>query len=197
MINYPDGRTEFIGAVFDLDSHYWMDGMEEVHAVCYDSETGSIVRRQVGYFGCDGQNLCGCGYSVDITRENAKKVFEIYLKDAETEFFRSVADYQSRIHKNEKAVVVKGRKIPKGTKLDIFWVGERPTYRSRYYDWMHETEEIAGGKTENGEKVWIKTDYLQNITEYPPVSETEKQEFISDYLRRNLPVSVRNIIDRG
>lgn len=64
--------------------------------------------------------------------------------------------------------VIKGRKIPKGTKLEVFWMGERPTYRTKQLRksgcrWANETEMIAGCYNENGEKVWIKTEYLKYL----------------------------------
>lgn len=64
--------------------------------------------------------------------------------------------------------VVKGRKIPKGTKLEVFWMGERPTYKTQQLRksgcrWANETEMIAGCYNENGEKVWIKTEYLKYL----------------------------------
>lgn len=64
--------------------------------------------------------------------------------------------------------VVKGRKIPKGTILNVFWIGERPTYktktlRNRGCRWANETEEVTGCYNKNGEKVWIKVDYCQYV----------------------------------
>lgn len=64
--------------------------------------------------------------------------------------------------------VVKGRKISKGTKLKVFWMGERLTYKAQQLRksgcrWANETEMIAGCYNENGEKVWIKTEYLKYL----------------------------------
>ena len=64
--------------------------------------------------------------------------------------------------------VIKGRKIPKGTILKVFWIGERDTYKTRTLKrqgcrWANETETVAGCYNENGEKVWIKTDYCKYV----------------------------------
>ena len=58
--------------------------------------------------------------------------------------------------------------VKKGTILNVFWIGERPTYktktlRNRGCRWANETEEVAGCYNENGEKVWIKVDYCQYV----------------------------------
>lgn len=64
--------------------------------------------------------------------------------------------------------VVKGRKVPKGTILNVFWLGEKPTYRARTLRnqgcrWANETETIAGCKNENDEVIWIKAEYLKYV----------------------------------
>ena len=53
------------------------------------------------------------------------------------------------------AVVVRGRKIKKGTKLHVFWTYDRADYTGWH------TETIAGCFDEDGRKVWIRADYLQ------------------------------------
>lgn len=64
--------------------------------------------------------------------------------------------------------VIKGRKVPKGTVLKVFWIGERETYRTRTLKrqgcrWANETETVAGCYNENGEKVWIKSEYCKYV----------------------------------
>jgi len=71
--------TTFEGAVLKINEHYWMDGMLEETAVVWNSETQTIEYQQVGYYGIDGQNLCGCSYEVDATPETWKQVIR-YLK---------------------------------------------------------------------------------------------------------------------
>ena len=64
--------------------------------------------------------------------------------------------------------VVRGRKVPKGTMLKVFWIGVRDTYRTKTLkrqgcSWANEKEEVAGCYTENGDKVWIKTEYCKYV----------------------------------
>ena len=88
-----------------------------------------------------------------------------------------------KVSKGRKVEVVKGRKVKKGTQLDVFWVGERETYKSRQYSWMHETEEVAGCYDEDGNKVWIKTEYLKPIDKLKAPNAKERKKFIKAYIK--------------
>ena len=174
--------TTFEGAVLKINEHYWMDGMLEETAVVWNSETQTIEYQQVGYYGIDGQNLCGCSYEVDATPETWKQVIR-YLKPlALAAFEKSVIEYKNSIHVGTHALVVRGKKVPKGTKLEVFWIGEKETFQSRKYYWMHETETIAGCYDEAGNKVWIKAEYLKNIDPLKSPNAKERDKFIKAWI---------------
>ena len=175
-----DGKKLYVGATIGEWSHMWMDGMEEVTAYSWDGE--KIVSTKVGYYGCDGQNLCRCSWTVDATKEVLKAVRDYLLPTAEEAYRKAVQDEKNAIRKGRGAVVVRGKKVPIGTKVSVFWVGERETYRSRQYSWMNETEEVAGCYDEEGNKLWIKTEYLKNLTEVPEPPEQERRDWIKGKL---------------
>lgn len=181
MINDRNGNIKYVGATFGEWSHMWMDGMEEVHAVSWDGE--KIVDEQVGYFGSDGQNLCGCAWKVDATQEVMKQVRDYLLPSAEKAYREMVEKEKRKVRKGRIAEVVRGRKIPVGTELKVLWVGERPTYRSLMYSWMNETEEIAGCYDRNGNKVWIKTEYLKVTSDVEEPSEEYRKKWIAREMR--------------
>ena len=181
-IRYRDEGESFKGAVLKLEEHFWMDGMLEVTAVCWNADEQKIERHQVGYFGIDNQNLCGCGYEVDATVDTWRQVLRYLRPAANSAFARSVIEYKNGIRKGTNAVVVKGRKVPKGTKVEVFWVGERETFQSRKYHWMHETETVAGCHDENGETLWVKVEYLQSIDPIKSPNAKERRKFIKAYI---------------
>lgn len=182
MAIYEKGIETYKGAVLKEESHMWMDGMEEIYAVVWDADTKSIKRIQVGYYGIDGCNLCGMNWKIDATEETKRAVRKWLKSSAWKAFEKSVIDYKNGIRKGSNVKVIKGRKIAKGTQLKVFWVGEKETYQSRQYSWMHETEEIAGCYDADGNKVWIKTDYLKVIDEIKSPNAKERTKFIKKYI---------------
>ena len=174
----------FVGKTIGELSHYWLDGMEEVFAYSWDGE--EIVSTQVGYFGCDGQNLCACSWKVDATKETMIAVRNWLLPQAEEAYRKAVEEEKLRIRKGRKAEVAKGKKVPKGTIVEVFWVGERETYLSKQYYWMHETEEVAGCYDEQGNKLWIKTEYLKNLSEVEEPTEEEHKAWVAGDVKRRL-----------
>ena len=190
--NTRTGEIAYVGATFAESEHFWLDGMLEVFAESWNMETHEIVSTQVGYFGIDCRNMCPCAWKVDISTEVARDMIRTVKASAAKAFAESVIEEKNRVAKGRNCVVVRGRKVPKGTKINVFWVGERPTYRSRYYDWMNETETVAGGYTSDGMKVWIKADYLKVIDGIKSPDRRNREAFIREYVERNVPLVVRN-----
>lgn len=196
ITNYKTGEKSFIGCVIRVYSHYWLDGMEDEIAVVWNPETKKTESIQVGYYGSDGRNMMETSAKVDLTVENARDMIRCYIKkDALRCFQNSVQETKRRIYKDDLCKVVRGRKIKKGTVLKVFWVGEKPTYRSRLYscDFMSDTETIAGCYDENGGKVWIKAEYLEKMPECrlkSPVA-AERKKYIKWFIEKNYDYILR------
>ena len=163
----------------------WMDGMEDVFAVVWDSEEKTIKDIQVGYFGADGRNLMGVNWEIDATDETKKAVLKWLKGEAVKAFEESVIAYKNGIRKGSHVEVIRGRKVKIGTPLEVFWIGERPTYRSLQYDWMHETETVAGCYDANHNKVWIKAEYLKPTDIIKSPSAEERDKFIKAWVADN------------
>lgn len=179
-----NGNKTFDGAVIGSRRHCWLDGMVDEYAIVWNKENEKIEEVQVGYYGIDGYNFMEATFEVDLNAENARKVLRMLKKEAICEYAISVRNEKAAIKKGRVAEVIKGRKVKKGTRLDVFWVGERPTYRSTMYSYINETEMIAGCYDENGNKVWIKAEYLKNITQIKSPSVIERKRFIKEYIKR-------------
>lgn len=175
-------EPKYVGAVLDITEHCWLDGMTEETAVCWNSEKQEIERFQVGYYGSDGRNMDMTIAEIDASKETWREVLRYLKPAARSAFAKSVIDYKKAIHVGTHAEVVRGQKIPKGTKVEVFWIGEKPTWRSRQYDWMRETETIAGCYDEAGNKLWIKAEYLKNIDPLESPNAKERRKFIKAYL---------------
>ena len=179
-IKYKE-HTEYEGQVIGTDEHMWADGMLEEWAVIWNPVEHKRENVQIGYYGSDGQNLCGCvRCEIDFTSEIAQDIVRTTLAHAEVAFAEKVEADKRTVRKGDRVRVVWGRKVPKGTELTVFWIGERPDYMG------YHNEKIAGTKDDQGNKVWIKVDYLEVLTERPEPTEEEREDFIEGYLTRNV-----------
>lgn len=178
-----DGVKSYEGAVLSIEDKMWADGMYEEWAVCWDSEKQEIKRISFGYYGIDGTNLAGGSAAVDATPETWRKVLRSFRQDANKAFCKSVTEYKRGIRKGIHAEVIRGKKVPKGTIVEVFWVGERPTFRSRNYSWMQETETVAGCYDENRNKFWIRADYLKSVDLIKSPGAKERRKFIQNYMQ--------------
>lgn len=181
-ITFSNGETKYRGAVLRKYSHMWADGMLEEYASVWDADKQEILSLTVGYYGSDGCNLAGCHADVDASRETWRAVLRSWKPEALKAYADSVTQYKRGIRKGTRAVVIRGKKVPKGTKLDVFWVGERQTYRARQLGWLNETETVAGCYDETGAKVWIKAEYLKNIDPIKSPSPKERKKWIQAWL---------------
>ena len=177
-----NGKETYKGAVLKEESHYWMDGMEDVYAVVWDAETESVKRIQVGYYGSDGANLMGGSALIDATEDVKRAVRRSFKGLANKAFCERVIEYKNGLREGSMAQVVKDRKVQKGTVLEVFWIGEKPTYRARMYSWMDETETIAGCYDSDGNKVWIRADYLKVIDKIKSPNAKERRKFLKAYV---------------
>lgn len=178
-----NGIEEYIGCVISTSDHMWADGMLEETAWVWDMETHEYKGVMVGYYGADGCNLCGgVKVTVDLSEEAKRDILRTIKRTSALKAFeRSVIATKTAINKGTHAEVVKGRKVAKGTKLEVFWVGDRLTYRGMKCG-FEDYETIAGCYDEDGNKVWIRVDYLKNIDPIKSPSATERKKFIKAYV---------------
>ena len=179
MAIYKGREILYKGAVIDKREHFWADGMLSEYAIVWDAAEHRVKEIEVGYYGIDGTNLAGMRAEIDVNEETARDFLKHLKVAAVYSFCRSVTCKKQKIEKGIQAEVIRGRKIPKGTILDVFWVGERPTYTG------YGTELIAGGKDKEGKKVWIKADYLKNISPIKSPTPDERKKYIKWYMRMN------------
>lgn len=191
-VRFRGEEPEYIGCVIGTFTHCWLDGMDEEIAVVWDMESHERKNVTFGYYGIDGSNLAGGVANVDLSNEAARDI----IKTRKDSFIRQYNDMmkaeRARVAVGREAVVVRGNKIKKGTVLKVFWIGERETYMSRQYSYRHEYEKVAGCFDKDGNKVWIKVDYLKNISEIPSPTAKERRSMMNSYVFGNLePIVAR------
>ena len=189
MIEYK-GNVKYAGATFAETEHFWLDGMLEVMADSWDIEKHEIVSEQVGYYGSDCRNMCECSWDIDITTDVARDMIRTYKMKAYADYAKFVADEKKRPVKGRHCEVIRGRKVKKGTRVTVFWIGERPTYKARTCSWVHETETICGCHDEAGNKLWIKAEYLKVLDVIKSPSAKDRDKYVKAYIRRNVPSNV-------
>ena len=181
MAIIENGKTMYEGQVIGEYDHMWSDGMLEEYAVVWDMEVHDTRDIQVGYSGADGRNLMGdISYKIDYTEAVVQDVIETMRKRGLYAFERETERMKHTVLRGDRVRVIRGRKIPKGTELTVFWIGDRPDYTG------YRTETIAGCKTDNGDKVWIKYDYLETLETRPDPTEDERKDFVRDYVKDNV-----------
>ena len=191
-VRFHGNEPEYVGCVIGTFTHCWLDGMVEDTAIVWDMEAHERKNVQFGYYGIDGSNLAGGVASVDLCSKAARDI----IKTRKESFIRQYNDMmkkeRARVAVGREAVVVRGTKVKKGTVLKVFWIGERETYMSRMYSYRHEYETIAGCYDKDGNKVWIKVDYLKNISEVPSPTAKERRSLMNRYVFDNLePIVAR------
>ena len=84
--NTRTGEIAYVGATFAESEHFWLDGMLEVFADSWDIEKHEIVSTQVGYYGNDCCNMCGCTWKIDIGVEAARDMIRTVKASAAKAF---------------------------------------------------------------------------------------------------------------
>ncbi len=179
MALIKNGVVSYAGAVIDTWDHCWADGMVEETALVWELEKHEYKTVRIGYYAADGHDFVGIQAEVEVSMEVARDILRTMKTSALQSFCRSVREKKERIEPGITAQVIRGRKIPKGTVLEVFWVGEKPTYTG------YGTEMIAGCKDKEGNKVWIKAEYLKNITPLKSPKAAERKKYMKWYVERN------------
>ncbi len=178
MALIKNGVVSYAGAVIETWDHCWADGMVEETALVWELEKHEYKTVKIGYYGADGHDFIGIQAEVDVNMEVARDILKTMKTSALLSFCRSVQEKKESIEPGITAQVVRGRKIPKGTVLKVFWVGEEPTYTG------YGTEMIAGCRDEEGNKVWIKAEYLKNISPIKSPKAAERKKYLKWYVQK-------------
>lgn len=149
---YGKQEPEYVGCTLDTWEHngyhdsYW-------YALVWDKESQEL--KQIEY---DTTAAAGGGWAkIDATGEVLREVYRHYKKSV-TDFFDSTENPEraKQIKKGDMVLIVKGRKVKKGTQAQVFWVG------TRYNPYSRQNEERIGIEVD-GERVFIAMENAELI----------------------------------
>ena len=181
----PDIRYE--GCVIDT---YERNGYHDSdwYAICWDREKQQLV--EVEY---DTTRCGGSGYAkIDATEETLHEVYR-YLKRNAARYFDTVYNEKlaKTVQKGDSVLVGRGRKVPKGTVGNVFWVGSTYNYYSR------RNEDRVGIEKEDGERVFLPLEYVSVIGwENRLIHGKERKRMIRNHALISMPAHYRGHFTR-
>jgi len=121
MAIHRNGVTSHEGLVLGHGHTSWNDSMhiESFHAMVWDASKGAPVDV---YYKDDYSNTDG-SFEVDATPD-VRAAYDAYTDKITAAHVAYVAELEfNRVHKGKFVVVARGRKVPKGTRGQVFWIG--------------------------------------------------------------------------
>lgn len=146
---YGDDKVTYEGCVL---STYERNGYEDSdwYAICWDEEKQKVVEVEYDTTRCGGGGVA----EIDATIETVRKAYRYYKSVGKSIFDTTVNEAQAKKTRvGDEVVVVRGRKIPKGTVGKCFWLG------TRYNPYSRNDEKRAGIEI-NGDRVFVPEEYI-------------------------------------
>ena len=171
MIKDYNGNVTYQGCVFNLWEHNSYND-SDFYADVIDPITGEI--KSIEY---DTTRYAGCGTAqanIDLTKENYYTYLQNSYEKQLNEFVKKYQDDLRKVDKDKKVIVVKGRKVPKGTEGVVFWVGTQ-NY-DKYNRSGYEVTRI-GIKDEFGKIFWTSASNVEVIIQNQLSLEEIKHKF--------------------
>ena len=147
---YGKAKPEYEGCVVDLYEHngyhdsYW-------YAICWDREKKELVEVEYDTTAAAGGGWAEIDATEDVVREmyrfrkkSAKELFDTYGNEAQAK----------KVSTGDNVIVVRGRKIPQGTKGKVFWLGSKYNQYSRKFD------DRVGIEKPDGTRVFLNKEYV-------------------------------------
>ena len=187
-------NKNYMGCAFDKSDRYWLDGMVSEYIHVWDMEEHTAKTIECGYYGSDCRNmyqvdqLQGIPEKIDIMPEVARDMIRTYKKNAVKRFCDAVNKEKQKVVAGSMVEVVRGRKVKKGLKLEVFWTGEK------YNQYSRENELLAGcreiGADPKSKPIWIKAEYLKVLNPPKSPNKKEREKYLKWYVRHFVPAIV-------
>ena len=150
---YGKPDVQYEGCVLDTYEHNgtWDS---DWYAVCWDQAKQKIVRVEYDTTRCGG----GGKAEIDATEEVLREVYG-HFRQTERARFDNVLNAQQakEYEKGDDVIVVKGRKVPKGTIGNVFWKGSVfNRYSGQYEDRV--------GIEADGKRQFLPAEYVENVS---------------------------------
>lgn len=179
---YGQTTPEFVGCVLNTYERNGYDD-SDFYAVCWDEETQSVI--DIEY---DTTRAGGGGYAeIDATEDVLRKAYRYYKNCGRTLYDTKTNPNQAKAVKvGDTVKVVRGRKIPKGSAGQVFWVGVRKNF------YTYRDEERVGIEI-NGERVFLPAEYVEVIDwQSRLVRGKDRKKAIRNYAINSMPFWARH-----
>lgn len=143
--------TEYVGCVLDTYEHNgaWDS---DFYAVCWNREKREVVTVMYDTTRCGGMGTA----KIDATDEVLHEMYQVYRQSTRKDFDNILNERQAKEYgKGDNVVVIKGRKVKKGTVGRVFWKGETFNPYSRM------NEERVGIEVD-GTRKFLSAEYVEN-----------------------------------
>lgn len=178
---YGRPGVEYEGCVINT---YERNGYHDsdFYATVWDEEKQAVV--DIEY---DTTRAGGGGYAtIDATEETLRKVYRYYKRIGRKQFCIFNEEQAKQFGKGDQIVVVRGRKVKKGTVGLVFWKG------SCYNHYSRRNEDRVGIEVD-GEKIFLPADYVERSDwEAHLISGKRRKQYIRNYAINQMPHHYRS-----
>ena len=153
------------------------------YAEVWDDETNSV--KHVLYM----TTRCGCSgrAELDATVDVLRKVYRYMKKIAAAKFERQNEEQAKKIRKGDTVMIVRGRKVPKGSEVSVFWSG------TRFNPYSRMNEERIGVEVD-GDRVFINAENAEVIGwENRLVHGKRRKEMVRKETVAMMPIAYRHL----
>lgn len=181
---YGQEKPCYHGCVLDTHEYngyhdsYW-------YAVVWDETAGRIKEVEYATTAAGG----GGWAEIDATPEVARKVYRYLYKCGKARFDDQYNEEQAKeVRKDDTVIVVRGRKVQKGTMGKVFWIGKRYNYYTR-------TNELRVGIEFDGQREFLPAEYVEVVGwRSRLIHGAERKKAIRNYTMNAMPCYCRTLI---
>lgn len=147
---YGKPDVQYEGCVIDtFERNGYHDS--DFYATVWDEEKQAVVDVEYDTTRCGG----GGTAQIDATEDTLRKVYRYYKRLGRSRFDGFSNEEQAKqFGKGDKVVVVRGRKVAKGTVGIVFWIGDC------YNQFSYRTEKRVGIEVD-GQRVFLPAEYVE------------------------------------
>lgn len=180
---YGKPDVQYEGCVIDTYEHNGYDD-SDFYAVCWDKEKQALVTVEYDTTRCGGGGIA----HIDATEETLHEVYRYYKRLGRSLFdTRTNIEQAKQFGKGDMVVVMRGRKVPKGTERLVFWTG------TRYNQYSRRNEDRVGIEVD-GERMFLPAEYVErkNWEEHLLTGKARKQK-IRNFAVASMPWHFRSL----
>ena len=179
---YGEPDVQYEGCVIGTYEHNGYHD-SDFYAVVWDEEKQAVTEVEYDTTRCGG----GGRAEIDATDEVLRKVYQYYKRMGRSRFDGYSNEEQAKqFGKGDMVVVIRGRKIPKGTVGKVFWIGDC------YNQYSYRTEKRVGIEVD-GERKFLPMEYVERYNwEAHLITGKDRKRKIRNFAINSMPSYYRD-----